>query len=201
MVATRGPGWGLAPCLVDLIEETDELYPNRDHSSDGSIGDLSHQARESDHNPDDGWVCAVDIDEDLSTGLHTLINLAAHIIDVRDHRVKYLIYEGLICKSYVDSGHHPAWEWQTYTGINDHTHHLHVSVWNTDAARNDTGPWWPQEDDMPTMDEIIEGLNTAAKAGKLDAFFKRQRSLIETGVLEDVHAIVKATDKRIANDG
>lgn len=37
MVAIRGPGWGLAPCLVDLIAECDELAPNRSTISDGSM--------------------------------------------------------------------------------------------------------------------------------------------------------------------
>lgn len=153
MVATAGAGWRLAPSLVALVDETDELYPNRDHSSDGSVGDAAHSARVSDHNPSGGWVCAVDLDEDLSAGVHTLARLAAHLIDLRDHRVKYLIYEGRICKSYIDSARNPAWQWQTYTGLNDHTHHLHVSVWNTEDARDDTGPWWPQEDDMSAQAE------------------------------------------------
>lgn len=150
MVATAGVGWRLASSLDALIDETDRLYPNRDHTSDGSIGDASHAARESDHNPDDGWVCAVDIDEDLSSTVHTIARLAEHLIDDRDHRVKYLIYEGWICKAYVDSAGHPAWRWYPYTGLNDHSHHLHVSCWNTSAARDDRGPWWPQAEPKPT---------------------------------------------------
>lgn len=197
MVAISGTGWQLAPSLVALVKETDERFPTRDHSSDGSIGDQAHAARESQHNPENGWVCAVDLDEDLSSELHTLQELAGHIVDQTDHRVRYLIYEGRICKSYVDGRGVAAWTWQAYTGLNDHSKHLHVSVWNTPAARDDRGPWWPEEDDMPTIDEIVKGLNDAAKSGALDAFFKRQRSLSETGLLEDIAAVVKASDSRL----
>ena len=197
MVAVSGSGWKLAPSLVALINETDRLFPQRDHSSDGSIGDAAHASRESQHNPENGWVCAVDIDEDLAADLHTLEALASSLINDRDHRVRYLIYEGRICKSYVDGAGRAAWVWQTYTGLNDHSKHLHVSIWNTPAARDDTGPWWPEEDDMPSMEEIIEGLNDAAAAGKLDKLARRIRQVVEAGDLKDVKAIVTATDKRV----
>ena len=199
MVAISGTGWNLAPSLIALIEQTDDLYPTRDRASDGSIGDAAHASRESQHNPENGWVCAVDLDEDLSAGLHSLNELARHLVDIRDHRVRYLIYEGRICKSYVDAAGRAAWVWQTYTGLNDHSHHLHVSIWNTPAARDDTGPWWPEEDDMPSTDELIAALNKAADEGKLDDFFKRQRKIDmgSGGVLDDILAIVKATDSRV----
>jgi hypothetical protein len=47
--------------------QVDDSYPDRDKSSDGWIGDTSHKARRSDHNPDaKGIVRAIDIDRDLS---------------------------------------------------------------------------------------------------------------------------------------
>lgn len=152
MVAVSGSGWRLAPCLVALIEETDERFPNREHSSDGSIGDFEHSTRTSDHNPDSGWVCAVDIDENLTPTLGSLRFLWDLIVDRRDHRVKYLIYEGQIIKSYVDSAGHGPWVPYPYTGPNAHEHHLHVSVWNTPAARDDIGPWWT-EPARPVVEE------------------------------------------------
>lgn len=161
MVAVSGAGWRLAPSLVALISETDRLFPNRDRLSDGSIGDLAHSTRDSDHNPSNGWVHAVDIDEDVAPGM-TLDGFAAAVIARRDARVRYLIYEGRIVKSYVDSAGRAAWTWQPYTGANAHKQHLHVSINRTDGARNDTSPWWrtaPQEDDMTpeqaaTLDRI-----------------------------------------------
>lgn len=167
MVAIRGPGWGLAPCLVDLIEECDELAPNRSTISDGSVGDLSHQARTSDHNPDDGWVCAVDVTDDKANGCDADL-LARHIVARRDPRVKYVIWNGTIAKSFTDSAGHKAWTPYPYTGTNAHEKHTHVSVHNTAAARNDLTAWWPQTEPAPPaapvedddMRQIVKGDGT-----------------------------------------
>jgi hypothetical protein len=43
--------WRLAKALEELRGEVNARWPNRDKSSDGSIGDTSHAARKSDHNP------------------------------------------------------------------------------------------------------------------------------------------------------
>lgn len=180
MVAIAGAGWRLASSLDALIDETDRLYPNRDHTSDGSIGDTAHAARTSDHNPDDGWVCAVDIDEDLSSALHTISRLAEHLIDDRDHRVKYLIYEGRICKAYVDSAGHPAWTWYPYTGLNDHSHHLHVSIWNTSAARDDRGAWWPSTSKPIPMEDVMNA--------DQERLLRRVHDALGLAGLDDSHA-------------
>lgn len=143
MVALSGSGWRLAPSLIAYVREADRLYPNRDRSSDGSIGDLAHSSRESDHNPYDGWVHAVDLDEDIAPGTD-LRGLAAHLLASRDPRIRYVIYEGRIFKSYVDPAGHAAWTWMPYTGPNAHTQHLHLSINRTDQARTDLRPWFPQ---------------------------------------------------------
>lgn len=151
MVAIAGPGWKLAPCLVVMFDEADKRDPTRDDSSDGSIGNAEHQARTSDHNPDGGWVCAGDIDDDddqLSPGVHLL---RQHLVASKDPRVKYLIHEGTIWKAYENRGLAP-WTPQVYTGLNAHKSHLHISVWNTPEARNDRSPWWPEEDEMQEAD-------------------------------------------------
>lgn len=159
MVATsgtkNGDTWVLARSLVALIHETDERFPGRDHGSDGSVASTDHSTQnpDSDHEVDDGYVHAVDIDEDLSPALHSLRFLWDTLVDRRDHRVKYLIYEGRIVKSYVDSAGRAAWVAQPYTGLNAHAGHLHVSIWHTDAARNDTGPWWPDDKPPPPIEE------------------------------------------------
>src|SRR5262249_36859977 len=62
MVWTGGGTRRLAKSLITLIDEVDAKYPDRDRSNDGTIGDTSHQARRSDHNPDsEGVVRALDI--------------------------------------------------------------------------------------------------------------------------------------------
>lgn len=165
MVATQGPGWKLAPSLVALIAEMDAAFPHRDHSSDGSIGDTAHASRESDHNPYDGWVHAVDIDEDLDgnqTDSHDLIPFAERLIAARDPRVRYLIYERRICKFYTDSSGHVPYRWYVYTGTNEHLHHMHVSINRTDAARQDRRPWFPPTPTptpTPEDDDVIQIVN------------------------------------------
>lgn len=140
MVAQSGPGWRLAQSLALYVREADRRFPERDRTSDGSIGDLAHASRESDHNPYDGWVHAIDLDEDLARGV-TLKPLWDYLIRVRDPRIRYLIYEGRIVKSYNDSAGHKAWVPYPYTGSNAHTQHLHLSINRTSAARNDLRPW------------------------------------------------------------
>lgn len=139
MVAVAGTGWVLAPSLVAYVLEADRYYPQRDRSSDGSIGDLSHQARVSDHNPVGGLVHAVDLDEDLAPGLD-LDGFAEKLRRQRDPRVKYVIYEGRMFSSYATSSR-AAWAWGPYSGINAHMHHLHLSILDTYAAEHDLSPW------------------------------------------------------------
>jgi len=158
MVAIAGAGWRLAPSLVALIEETDKRYPSRSIASDGSIGDSSHLARRSDHNPSSGWVCAVDLTDDKVHGCDA-DHLARHLIISRDPRVKYVIWNGQIAQAV------KGWRVEKYTGSNSHYQHTHISIFNTATARNDLSPWWPpkhaapkppvlptsSEDDMPLI--------------------------------------------------
>lgn len=142
MVALSGPGWRLAPSLIALVDEVDAVFPERDTLSDGSIGDTAHQARDSDHNPYQGYVHAVDLDEDLQPGKPVSLRpLWNHLIAARDPRIRYLIYEGQIVKSYRDPAGHTPWVPYDYTGPNDHERHLHVSTDRTATARDDLRPW------------------------------------------------------------
>lgn len=115
--------------LKQLTKEVNALYPNRDKSSDGWIGDASHQARPSDHNPDwtnGGIVRAHDYDEDFVAGL-TAVGEAMPFVNaiITDPRVAYVIYEGRIWQN-------PAvfkrGGWLPYSGVNAHRHHVHVSI-------------------------------------------------------------------------
>lgn len=142
MVAIVGSGWKLAPCLVALFAEADRRWPDRSKASDGSIGDLAHAARKSDHNPNDaGWVLAGDLTDDKDHGCDA--DLFAESLRVaQDPRVSYVICNGRIFKSYGTS----PWKWATYTGTNDHEKHTHVSVLNTAAAIYDKLPWFSYAD-------------------------------------------------------
>lgn len=134
--------WYLAPSLAQLRTEIDALWPGRDRTSDGSVGDTSHLARKSDHNPDysaGGIVRAVDIDEDLIAGL-TAAGEAMPLVEqiIRDRRVAYVVYEGRIWQSpavFARGG------WQAYSGVNAHRHHVHVSVRWVAFYDSDRRPW------------------------------------------------------------
>lgn len=209
MVATSGRGWHLAPCLVALIEESDRLFPSRSIASDGSIGDQAHASRDSDHNPANGWVCAVDVTDDKAHGCNADL-LARHIVACRDPRVKYVIWNRTIAKSYPNRGL-PAWTPQPYTGVNAHEKHTHVSVHNTPAARGDTSPWWPTDEelDMADVQKILDRLDAIelrviALEQKADAIAGRQ--VPEATVRADIvlnrriAAAVGVTDDQIPGD-
>ena len=116
--------WRLAKSLVKLREAVNAKWPERSKVSDGSIGDAAHASRKSDHNPwlhDSGGqpvVSAVDITHDPVNGPDGLVLATALITDPR---VKYLIWNHRIWKARTGA-------WEHYTGVNAHTHHVHVSV-------------------------------------------------------------------------
>jgi hypothetical protein len=118
----------LSKCAIQLRNQIDDSYPDRDRSSDGWIGDTRHGARKSDHNPDaSGWVRAIDVDRDLSgkakpdlmPDLADQIRLYAK--GDRNKRISYVIFDGKIASSVLN------WRWRKYTGINKHNHHAHIS--------------------------------------------------------------------------
>lgn len=128
----------LAQSLVGFRASINAAFPKRDKSSDGWIGDASHAARVSDHNP--CWTCtgrqhgivrAIDVDVDDNDAGHDLRTevLKAAI----GHRaVWYVISNGIIySRTY-------GWKARAYTGENGHFHHVHTSLQHTEAAAFDT---------------------------------------------------------------
>lgn len=125
----------LAPSLVTLRNEINAIGPNRDKTSDGWIGDSSHQARKSDHNPDysaGGIVRAIDVDEDGINANSVIAKI------IKDPRVAYVIYERRIWTK--EKG------WYAYTGVNPHDKHFHVSIKHTATAAN-SGTWGISSED------------------------------------------------------
>ena len=111
---------------VQLREQFDDCFPDRDRTSDGWIGDSRHSAAKSDHNPDaQGWVRAIDIDRDLSGKPKPDImpDVADQLrkLAKRDRRVSYIIFEGRIASRILN------YRWRKYTGSNKHTYHIHIS--------------------------------------------------------------------------
>ena len=122
----------LAPSLARLRTSINTRWPNRDHTSDGWIGDWAHQNRTSDHNPDEnGMVHALDVDRD---GVHIPTLIAAVLLHPS---TRYVIYWKRIY--HVNDLFRP----KKYTGSNDHTGHVHTSIVHTSAARNSKVNWTP----------------------------------------------------------
>jgi hypothetical protein len=135
-----------------------------------SIGDTSHQASKSDHNPDkDGSVDAIDV---MIAGPFKAKDaewLFDSIVKYRDKRVSYVIYN----KRIVSSTNSP-WQIRKYSGNDPHTNHVHLSV--TDKNRS-AAPWQligdtakptPKPQPKPEVDEV-----TPADIEKItDAFTK-----------------------------
>jgi len=118
----------LSKAASQLRKQCDDSFPDRDHTSDGWIGDTRHADRKSDHNPDEqGWVRAIDIDRDLFKGSKPDImgdladQLRALSKSKKDNRISYIIFDGYICSKILN------WKLRKYTGANKHTKHMHVS--------------------------------------------------------------------------
>lgn len=153
----------IAECLDQLRDEVNAYRPGRDKSSDGWIGDADHATRSSDHNPwvkdanGVGVVTALDVDEDDDQHIGAIVLGAT--VGRRDPRVKYVIYERKIWRSYKNHAGHPEpWHPEPYTGSNAHTHHIHVSVKPDQRLYDDRATWGiasgaTEEDDMPVTEK------------------------------------------------
>lgn len=132
--------WWLSKSADRLRQQIDRRWPDRDHASDGTIGDAAHASRDSDHNPDPsstppGVVRALDIDANLLRGhpdemqrfANQLVGCAQKRRD--RSRLAYVIYNRRIAQASSN------WLWRTYDGDNPHTSHAHVSF--TEAGDHD----------------------------------------------------------------
>lgn len=144
--------WRNCIASIKLNDEIKKRYPKREWSSDGTIGDAAHAARNSDHNPwlkdrnGVGVVRARDIDEDLdgnpADSGHDAAPLFNHLLGLAkagDPRINgggYLIYEA---KIYSATGN---WVARPYTGTaNPHKKHIHLSFSRNPAGYDSDKPW------------------------------------------------------------
>lgn len=141
--------WKLTDGLDNLRDQVNARWPNRDHASDGAIGDAAHQAETSGHNPDDTpgskaeWngdsdntaeVRAWDMDSDLGEAGSSAQALVNHLraLPGLSSVLRYMIYNRKIYSASTD------WEPRDYTGASAHTEHIHFSGAYTQAADNNT---------------------------------------------------------------
>jgi hypothetical protein len=168
---------------VVLRSEVNDRWPIRDKTSDGTLGNASHAAGSSDHNPDArGVVCAIDFDEDLTlpAGAYPSFRPGERARELADELVAnakagltpqlyYVIYEGKIySRTY-------GFRARDYSGANPHDHHVHVSVFHPAKYADSTESW---EIDMPSLEEIRavvrEEINRQSHLDKqADAVLKR----------------------------
>lgn len=159
-----GHRWRLAPALATLVHEVNERHPGRSTRSDGSIASAAHSVANpsSDHEVDrtDGYVKALDLTD--SPPAFDPDDFYDSVIARRDPRVKYIIKDGRIWRSYPKPGL-PAWTPQPYRGTNGHWNHAHLSV--TDAGAANTTTWFPdlEDDDMtPEQEKMLRDVHAAA---------------------------------------
>lgn len=134
--------WRMARSLEVLRAELDGAYPHRDRRSDGGVGDTSHQARPSKHNPGpDGIVEARDFDEDVKAGSRPLWPFVQYLVRLGRAGTHpalgagaHIIYEGRIWS------HARGWVERPYTGANAHEEHAHVAV--ADGPGKDSRKAW-----------------------------------------------------------
>lgn len=187
--------WTVIPSLLALRDEFNQLNPQRDKGADGTIGDTAHTSS-SDHTPDEDSSILRDHDADSKNEVHALdidstgpwprsfdsiiqgivTRERARWLDVNDKcRLKYVIWDRKIASQGSD------FLWVAYAGADPHTNHAHFSGRYETVCENDTRPWGvataaapkpPQEDDMPSAEEIADAFmaKLKAQAGK-DALY------------------------------
>lgn len=120
--------WYVDEGLEQLIREWKREHPG---ATVYTVGDASHASRDSEHNPepdgsepgaDYGEVDAADF---MIKGLakSDLQELFDGLLRGRDKRLLYVIFNGRIFSSVVS-----PWVVRTYSGSDQHTDHVHVSV-------------------------------------------------------------------------
>jgi hypothetical protein len=116
------------PAAIAVLRQATALWPKRNKASDGLLPSKAHVSANpnSDHNS--GF--AVDLTHDPKKGVYCQI---IYTELQKDPRVKYLIFKGRIWSK--EKGEN------IYTGSNQHTKHLHISI--KEKCGDDTSPWFP----------------------------------------------------------
>lgn len=186
--------WVLIPSLKRLFAEFNAIAPNRDKSSDGSIGDTAHQHEVSDHNPDEtgsvpihdadhvNEVHAIDVDNNLNESDLTMEKVVQFLLKrVRsgaEKRLRYIIYNRRIWEA--SSG----WVQKPYRGASPHTEHAHFSASYNSTLEASTASWH--------LEDIPVALTAADKAW-ISAEIAKQCAATISSWKDDIGRAVVAT--------
>ena len=118
----------LSKSAVQLREQIDDNFPDRDRRSDGWIADARHMSAgtKSDHIPaKTGVVRAIDVDKDISQIKDLMVHLVEQLrlyakADKRK-RINYIIFNGKIMSA------RGNWKSRSYKGFSPHRSHVHIS--------------------------------------------------------------------------
>lgn len=176
------PSWYEVPCGLELLSEFNTIAPDRDHASDGTIGDAAHQAEHSDHNPDrEGAVRALDVDNTFNqSGLSMEMIVQYLLARCRagyEQRITYIIYNRRIWEQ--DNG----WRERTYTGSSPHTEHAHFSFSHNDRLANSRAPFYLEDIPVSLTQSDREWIANTIAAAFTD---RDTTGLVETTVGHDV---------------
>ena len=185
--------WVLAKPAASLNAAFDAAFPQRQKTSDGTIGDLEHAQGVSGHNPDDtpgvtaertdadtkAEVRATDRDKDLNDprGVTMTDVLRSILATPRDRdRFIYFIWNS---KIYRKSN---GWREEDYTGDNSHTEHLHASG---DPAFDEDGAPFESVLKFKIMEDVMDAAHSALLRAMGDCWSPNQSEYLAAGGSQD----------------
>lgn len=171
--------WELVPCLGQLGSELNQIAPNRDRTTDGTIGNAAHQLSVSDHNDDEVGrvpirdadnkheVHAIDLDADLREPNLTMEMVVQHVIarcrSGEEKRLRYVIYNKRIWEA------SNGWKQRSYTGDSPHTAHAHFSASYETKLEASIASWRLEDIPVALTEADKKWLKAEIKAGTSEA--------------------------------
>lgn len=179
----------VVPNLLEGRDQLNNKFPNRDKSSEGTIGDLPHQKETSSHNPDEtgkpefsdndgvNEVRAADFDKDLRSSEGLTMEQVAQLWVTKARSgdmwwVRYMIYNKRIWHK------KDGYQTRLYTGSNPHTDHIHVNSDFTQEADKVTGTNWHLDElsvpGSPTLKppHIVKKGDKGVEVSQIQAFLR-----------------------------
>lgn len=163
--------WIVVPALLEGRDQMDQRFPNRDHASEGTIGDQAHQGSASSHNPDEtgrpefsdhdgvNEVRAIDFDKDLNDAggvtMEQVVQLWLTLLrSGQMWWIRYVIYKGRIWHR------RDNFVTRKYNGTDQHESHVHITNDFTNAADTVRNTNWHLDElggpvEVPVSDERL----------------------------------------------